>query len=67
MKKYCCQRLKETVEFECKEHDDPFDCPDNLIYFSSKSKEYGLIIHDGGSSFITILYCPFCGESLKKI
>jgi hypothetical protein len=24
--------------------------------------EYGLIIHDGGSSYIKISFCPFCGN-----
>lgn len=64
--KYCCQRFQETIEHKCQEHDNPFDCPDCLIYFLSKNKEFGLIVHDGGTSFITISYCPFCGEKLKK-
>jgi hypothetical protein len=66
MRKYCCQRFKESLTHKCKKHSDPFDCPDNLFYFLKKSKEYGLIIHDGGSSFIKIEYCPFCGLNLSK-
>lgn len=27
-------------------------------------REYGIYIQDGGSSFIVIDFCPFCGEAL---
>jgi hypothetical protein len=57
--------MKDRVEYKCEEHPDPVDCPDNLIYFSEKLNEYGLIVHDGGSSFVTINFCPFCGTKLK--
>jgi Domain of unknown function (DUF6980) len=30
----------------------------------SPSREYGIIIHDGGSSHIVINYCPWCGARL---
>lgn len=41
-----------------------FDCPDNLIFYSSIFDEYGIIIHHGGSSSIEIAYCPWCGTKL---
>ncbi len=63
--KYCCQKLKEKVEYICDKHPDPFDCPDNLIYYSNSLNVYGLIVHDGGSSFIQIDFCPFCGTKLN--
>ena len=31
-----------------------------------KFDEYGLIIHDGGSSYIDIKYCPWCGSKLPE-
>lgn len=31
-----------------------------------KKKEFGIIIQDGGTSYIKIKYCPFCGKKLKK-
>lgn len=52
------------VNYVCKQHGDPFDCPDNLIFYSSKFDEYGIIVHDGGSSFIVISFCPWCGTKL---
>lgn len=63
--KYCCEAMKEQVEYFCDMHKSPFECPDNLIYHSKKSNEYGLIVHDGGSSFVHIKYCPFCGTELS--
>jgi hypothetical protein len=27
---------------------------------------YGLYVHDGGSSVIEILYCPWCGKKLLR-
>lgn len=63
---HCCEAMKTQIDFVCEEHESPFDCADNLIYFSKKFDEYGLIIHDGGSSFIKIDFCPFCGKNLPK-
>jgi hypothetical protein len=45
-------------------HDDPFECPDILIYYCDKFDEYGLIIHDGGTGFYLIHHCPWCGKEL---
>jgi len=61
--KICCNRMLENISHACKIHNDPFDCPDHLIY-KSKKNEFGIIIHDGGSSFIKIDYCPWCGKRL---
>ena len=63
---YCCDQIKKKVEFKCEEHPDPFECADSVIYYSEKLDVYGLIIHDGGNSFITIEHCPFCGKNLEK-
>lgn len=63
---FCCERMGDAVNYKCREHSNPFECPDNLIYFSTKSKEYGLIIHDGGESLISISFCPWCGSRLLK-
>lgn len=34
-----------------------------MIYID-KFDEYGIIVHDGGESFIGIQYCPWCGKKL---
>jgi hypothetical protein len=63
-KKHCCETMTDKANYVCKQHKDPFDCPDNLIFYSAKFDEYGIIIHDGGSSFIEISFCPWCGTKL---
>jgi len=57
---HCCTWMREAVSFKCPDHPDPFDCPDALVTYVPKSCRYGLIVHDGGSSSITILFCPWC-------
>jgi hypothetical protein len=64
-KEVCCETMKYHLNFKCDIHKDRFDCPDNIIYSSKNKKELGIIIHDGGSSFIKIKYCPWCGNKLK--
>ncbi|WP_420800291.1 DUF6980 family protein [Neobacillus terrae] len=45
-------------------HENPFECPDKIIIFDERNDEYGLIIHDGGTSSISIEFCPWCGSKL---
>ncbi|MFL0365817.1 DUF6980 family protein [Pseudobacillus sp. 179-B 2D1 NHS] len=64
MKNYCCKDMEYHATFSCDTHNNPFDCPDQLIYFNKDDGEHGLIIHDGGSSTVTIEFCPWCGSKL---
>lgn len=56
--------MTDRVNYVCEQHEDPFDCADHLISYSSEFDEYGIIIHDGGSSTIEISFCPWCGSKL---
>jgi hypothetical protein len=56
--------MRHHAETRCDQHPDRFDCADNLIYRDTDGSSYGLIVHDGGSSYIAISYCPWCGASL---
>lgn len=67
MKEHCCKTMSYWANYTCPEHPDPFDCPDNIISFSAKGRSYGIIIHDGGSSKITIKHCPWCGSKLSSV
>ncbi|MBC7932277.1 MAG: hypothetical protein H7Z38_17105 [Rubrivivax sp.] len=58
--------MTHELDQRCDMHPDPFDCVDNLIYYSPRFDEYGIIIHDGGSSFSLIAYCPWCGSKLPE-
>jgi hypothetical protein len=61
----CCNRMGEAIAWSCPSHCDPFECPDALIHYSRATGEYGLILHDGGCSTVTIGYCPWCGTKLR--
>jgi hypothetical protein len=66
MQKHCCEQMDHQVNLKCEQHPDPFDCPDNLIFYSYKFDEYGIIIHDGGPSYSLISFCPWCGSALPE-
>ena len=62
--KHCCEQMRSQIDLRCDLHADAFECPDHLINYSEKFNEYGIIIHDGGTSSITINFCPWCGSKL---
>jgi hypothetical protein len=65
MAKHCCEMMRSNVEKACELHADRFECPDALVNCSERGS-YGLIIHDGGSSEISIAFCPWCGTQLPS-
>lgn len=62
---YCCNSLKYYSILKCDLHQYPCECPDVLIH--KQENLTGLYIHDGGSSFILINYCPWCGTKTNNI
>ena len=60
---YCCESMDAHVLQKCDHHPDPFDCPDTVIVKTEPG--FGLPIRDGGSSYIEIHYCPWCGKKLE--
>lgn len=66
MAKHCCDMMQSNVENGCNLHPDRFACPDALVNFSERANSYGLIIHDGGSSVISISFCPWCGTKFAN-
>ena len=63
-RRHYCERMEEGLKFNCSQHKDAFECPDSLLYYSDRENEYDLIVHDGGTSYIVIRYCPWCGSRL---
>lgn len=63
---HCCEQMTSQVNSTCTDHNDQFDCPDHLIHYTPEFDEYGIIIHDGGTSTITIEHCPWCGSKLPE-
>jgi len=63
-REHCCAVMTENVNFRCDTHAEPFECVDHLIYFAPHLREYGLLMHDGGPSYVGITHCPWCGTEL---
>jgi uncharacterized protein DUF6980 len=58
--------MTRNLTNECSDHPDPAECPDALISYSEVFDEYGIWVHDGGSSSVHIAYCPWCGTKLPE-
>lgn len=63
--KECCPMMQNNLEAICDIHPLRKDCPDMLVDYHRSTKDYVLMIHDGGSSGISISYCPWCGSKLN--
>ncbi|MEE2877892.1 MAG: hypothetical protein VX593_02705 [Pseudomonadota bacterium] len=61
---HCCTALRQALAFDCDQHSDPFECGDNALVYHPLFREYGLIVKDGGMSYVLIDNCPFCGKRL---
>ncbi|MDH5382478.1 MAG: hypothetical protein OEW75_16615 [Cyclobacteriaceae bacterium] len=58
----CCDNMSNHSG-KSNELDDLHDS-DAIMVYVSKFDEYGILIKDGGSSYIQIQYCPWCGTKL---
>lgn len=58
--------MTAALSFDCGLHSDPFDCPDTVLIFHEVFAEYGLPIRDGGTTYLLISNCPFCGGKLPE-
>jgi hypothetical protein len=63
--KPCCDDMRRQVEFRCADHADLSDCPDSLVVSLENPARFGIRVHDDGSSYIAIRYCPWCGANLS--
>jgi hypothetical protein len=59
----CCPGMQRELDRRCPEHPDRSDCGDMVVHKTVRG-EYGLMIHDGGSSFYGISFCPWCGARI---
>lgn len=60
-----CVHIGYYSTLYCQQHTDPFDCPDVLVLYNPTDKRAALPIRDGGSSRVSISYCPWCGVELN--
>lgn len=56
----CCDKMKYFIDEQGKNYHD------KIIVYSDIFDEYGIAINDGGNSYVTIDYCPWCGEKLPE-
>jgi hypothetical protein len=50
----------------CKEHNDPYECPDLIIDADAGRNKFGIPVRDGGRSWVPIRFCPWCGIHLPN-
>jgi len=62
----CCAAMSAALAFTCAQHADPFDCADSLIVYNETFDEFGLVVHDGGASYVLIACGPWCGVRLPE-
>lgn len=64
VQEHCCESMRYWASYRCEQHPEPATCPDNIVFYSDANGSYGIRIHDGGSSYIEIKHCPWCGARL---
>jgi hypothetical protein len=57
--------MDDDLNRTCNIHATRSECPD--VFIIHVNGGYGLFVHDGGSSFVEIRYCPWCGAELSAI
>jgi len=57
--------MLNQLNWKCADHPSLRDCPDALLGRFGNERKYGLFVHDGGSSFVEIAHCPWCGTRLR--
>lgn len=62
---FCCARMRDHSTLTCTMHHSPQECPDVLVVWSPRQGA-GLPVRDGGTSFVIINHCPWCGTNIKE-
>ncbi len=62
----CCEAMRSALSFTCAEHKDPFECADHLMVYNEIFDEIGIVVHDGGPSYVLIEFCPWCGTRQRE-
>jgi len=58
--------MASALAFDCNQHADPFECADHLVVYNEVFDEFGIVVHDGGPSYVLIAHCPWCGTRLPE-
>jgi len=60
----CCKAMAAQLNWACDDHASRSDCPDALVGRFPDNR-IGLLVHDGGTAYVEIEYCPWCGARLN--
>ena len=58
-----CVHIAHFAQETCDQHPDPWECSHRIIV-QLKNGEFGIPIKDGGSSYVKLNNCPWCGCNL---
>lgn len=61
---FCCDDMQVHVTHRCNDPKCQGLCPETIIV-RTRLGLYGIPIHDGGSSFIQMFFCPWCATNLR--
>ena len=64
--RFCCAAMAAAARFDCDQHADPFDCADQIVVYNEVFDEFGIVVHDGGASYVLMTVCPGCGTRLPE-
>ena len=56
--------MAAQLAMSCDIH-QPEECPDFIVGYFQSTRDFGLRIHDGGTSMILIDFCPWCRTQLR--
>lgn len=62
--KHPCVHVAYHISREPGVKGDAHDDPDVTLIYSARSRRYGIPVRDGGTSYIHITHCPWCGKRL---
>lgn len=60
----CCAAMRRQFTEECDICVDAYACPHQLLYYIANTGDYALPVRDGGSSYVAIKHCPWCGAGV---
>ena len=60
---FCCEKLTDNLRVT---EERGLQNPDSIVCYSDIFDEYGLLIHDGGESYVRIKFCPWCGKQFPE-
>lgn len=63
--KHCCLQMSFQIS-QPKTLPEDEDDPDIIMLYNEIFDEYGIPIYDGGTSVISIDFCPWCGNKLPS-